>query len=113
MIPAAATKESVKVDLPAGNQIHTIHDLKHIHVQPAGFCAGAPTVVNMSNNTHVTDVLGKVHEHTDLLNSELDHGALYAWAQAISLIVKRVQTTLKPPPKPRFSSTIASQPVCA
>lgn len=32
MIPAAATKESVKVDLPAGNQIHTIHDLKHIYI---------------------------------------------------------------------------------
>lgn len=32
MIPAAATKESVKVDLPAGNQIHMIDDLKNIYV---------------------------------------------------------------------------------
>ena len=39
----------------------------------------------MSNNTHVTDVLGKVHELTDLVDSKLDHGVGCALTQAISL----------------------------
>ena len=41
----------------------------------------------MSNDTHVTDVLGKVHEHTDLLDSKLDHGLQYVLTEAISLTV--------------------------
>ena len=36
---------------------------------------GALTVVNMSNNTHVTNVFRKVHELTNLVDSKLDHGA--------------------------------------
>ena len=44
-------------------------------------------MVHMSNDTHVTDVLGQVHELTDLLDSKLDHGGEYALTQAISLTV--------------------------
>ena len=85
IIPAAATKESVKVDFPAGTE-HL--QLAYFPLRPsiATFVA-QPTVVHMSNDTHVTDVLGKVHELTNLVDSELDHGVCCALTQAISLTV--------------------------
>lgn len=73
IIPAAATNESVRVDFPAGTKhlqlTHVVLMLTNA-ISPAG-----PTVVNVSNNTHVTNVLGQVHKQTDLLDSKLDHGA--------------------------------------
>ena len=72
-------------------------------------------MVHMSNNTHVTDVLGEVHEHTDLLDSEFHHAACYVSTQAISLSLIGALTAPEPTPILLFNSaaTEASQPVCA
>lgn len=99
IIPAAATKESVRVDFPA----QTLAVLSH--AAPLGHCSFAqpqkvlPTVVHMRNNTHVTDVLGQVHKSTDLLDGELHHTACAALTAALSRNATTEHGTTKPPPE--------------
>lgn len=58
-----------------------------------------PTVVHMSNNTHVTDVLGQVHKSTDLLDGELHHSASAALSTAISRKGRAEHDATEPPPE--------------
>ena len=79
IIPAAATSESVSVDLPAGTTKHTHVQFEGV-MHPMDYCNGwcrstglsAPlTVVDMGNDGHVPDVLLLVHQDAQLVDGEL------------------------------------------
>lgn len=61
MIPAAATKESVKVDLPRGR------------VKMSDKVDEILTMVDVSYDTHIPDVVLPVHQTTELVDCELHH----------------------------------------
>lgn len=59
MIPAAATRESVRVDLPAAHAHATGSEEGQEHTQPSvpGLLPCVPTVIDVSNDGHVPDVV--------------------------------------------------------
>lgn len=61
MIPAAATNESVKVDLPFGR------------VELRDRVDEILTMVDVSYDTHISDVVLPVHKTTELVDCELHH----------------------------------------
>ena len=100
IIPAAATKESVRVDFPTAIAMWSETHSKYSRKKPAcGVKALLLTMVHMSNNTHVTDVLGKVHKSTNLLDGKLHHGACVALKPAISRTTTNKHDARKPPPE--------------
>ena len=86
MIPAAATRESVSVDLPTGARLGSVlrHSKPCTDRQQAvpgqktwlargKQCHQALTVVNVSDDAHVSDVGLLVHKFTDLVDGKLHH----------------------------------------
>ena len=97
MIPAAATRESVRVDFPARQEtcwlakpLGIVLQLMHIsgRIIQSGkrselcrFSLKEHTMIHMSNDTHVSDVVLLVHELTDLV----DRAAQKATSLAIAI----------------------------